>query len=303
MKSNSLFNPSTGEPLEVHTSRPHTALEPFDLNAQWGEQYTIGLDLGQSRDSTAIAVVRKVEEPGHKPTFQVGNVFRLPLGTTYPEIVSYVSNFILGSPRFRGKSELVIDLTGVGRPVFDMFRVQGLSPIGVCFTAGNGPGTNQGNIYSVPKGHLVSGLQSVLYGQLKIRASLADVPALIKEIEAFRVEFSETGHMRFNARSGAHDDMIMALAIAVWRARGSNSHNNWMEFMRREMGAGMIHAASNHQPQLVKLQRPKHNTTTTIQTITGETINIGLADIVEIANADQVTSMLQQGWSRVEAMP
>jgi hypothetical protein len=301
MKSNSLFNPSTGEPLEVHTSRLHPALEPFDMNAQWGEQYTIGLDLGQSRDSTAIAVVRKVEEPGHKPVFQVGNVFRLPLGTTYPEIVSYVSNFILGSPRFRGKSELVIDFTGVGRPVFDMFRVQGLSPIGVCFTAGNGPGANQGNIYSVPKGHLVSGLQSVLYGQLKIRASLADVPALIKEIEAFRVEFSETGHMRFNARSGAHDDMIMALAIAVWRARGSDSHNSWMEFMRRENRSYQAQISNKQTAVMLKLQRPELSAASHLITITGRNVTLD-GETVEVS-AEEAGPLILSGWKQIEAAP
>jgi hypothetical protein len=35
-----------------------------------------------------------------------------------------------------------------------------------------------------------------------------------------RVEFTAAGHLTFNARSGKHDDLVLALAIAVWRAHG-----------------------------------------------------------------------------------
>ena len=57
---------------------------------------------------------------------------RLPLGTPYPGIVAYISR-LLG--RLPG-AELVIDLTGVGRPVFDMFRFSGITPTGVLITSG-----------------------------------------------------------------------------------------------------------------------------------------------------------------------
>ena len=58
--------------------------------------------------------------------FQVGHIERLPLGTTYPAIVHHVGR-VLG--RLPG-AELVIDYTGVGRPVFDLFRYSGVFPIG-----------------------------------------------------------------------------------------------------------------------------------------------------------------------------
>jgi hypothetical protein len=298
MKSNSLLNPSTGEPLEVFTSR-HPSLEPFDFNAKWGERYTIGLDLGQSRDSTAIAVVRKVEEPGHKPVFQVGNLIKLPLGTTYPDIVSYVTEFVC-RPRFRGKYELVIDFTGVGRPVFDMFRVQGLSPIGVCFTAGTAI-TNHGFTYSVPKGHLISGLQSILYGQLKIRDSLPDVPELIKEIEAFQVDFTDTGHMRFNARSGAHDDLIMAIAIAVWRARGDNTHAQWMDYMMKVSRGGWSESKRSAPQARVKFQRPPGSEVTNLTTITGRSLLVDPDGTIELSEDDAI-ALLLAGWTRVESL-
>jgi len=43
---------------------------------------------------------------------------------------------------------------------------------------------------------------------------------LVRELQDFRVEFTAAGHLTFNARSGKHDDLVLALAIAVWRAYG-----------------------------------------------------------------------------------
>jgi hypothetical protein len=41
--------------------------------------YTIGVDLGQSFDPTAIAVVRKLRPRVGDPIYQVGHLERLPL--------------------------------------------------------------------------------------------------------------------------------------------------------------------------------------------------------------------------------
>jgi hypothetical protein len=40
-----------------------------------------------------------------------------------------------------------------------------------------------------------------------------------------RVEHTATGHLTFNARTGKHDDLVLALAIAVWRAHGGGMPN------------------------------------------------------------------------------
>jgi len=66
--------------------------------------------------------------------FQVGHLERVPLGTLYPAIVAHVGRLLTKLP---GRAELVIDFTGVGRPIFDMFVYSGIFPIGVVITAGN----------------------------------------------------------------------------------------------------------------------------------------------------------------------
>ena len=65
-----------------------------------------------------------------KPTFRCGHLERLPLATPYPGIVRHVHR-LLSHPPFLGQSELVLDLTGVGRPVADLFQAEGLRPVKV----------------------------------------------------------------------------------------------------------------------------------------------------------------------------
>jgi hypothetical protein len=210
--------------MTSNPSSPASPLEDISLHTASFERYVVGCDLGQSRDPTAIAVVRRLDDdvanPG-RPIFQVGHLERLPLGTPYPGVVRHVSR-MLGAAPLRGKAELVIDFTGVGRPVFDMFQGHGVSPIGVTITAGDAV-THEGMIYRVPKLALISRVQALLHdGRLKIHKGLPDAPALVAELQDFRAEVTDSGYWKFGARSGKHDDLVLAVAIALWRAHGDN---------------------------------------------------------------------------------
>jgi hypothetical protein len=66
---------------------------------------------------------------------------------------------ILSLRSCREAPQLVIDFTGVGRPVFDMFIYSGISPIGVLITGGTAE-TRDGPTCSVPKLTLVSRLRA-----------------------------------------------------------------------------------------------------------------------------------------------
>ena len=118
------------------------------------------------------------------PIFQVGHLERVPLGTSYPGIVAHVGQLLRKLP---GHSELVIDFTGVGRPIFDMFVYSGIYPIGVVITAGNAE-TRDGMVCSVPKLTLVSRLQALLHqGRLKIHRELDEAETLARELKDFRL--------------------------------------------------------------------------------------------------------------------
>jgi hypothetical protein len=116
----------------------------------------------------------------------------------------------------------VIDFTGVGRPVFDMCQRAGLRPQGVLITAGNEV-TSDGTISHVPKQTLVSQLEARLHsGELRIASNISDAGALAGELKDFARKVSESGRVTFNARSGSHDDLVLACAIALFTALNRN---------------------------------------------------------------------------------
>lgn len=193
-------------------------------------KFYMGLDLGQSHDPTAICVIKRtrVHELYGNPKyprsrtkselFQCGYLERLPLGTTYPRVVSYVAG-LLQRPIWSGVVDLSIDGTGVGRPVVDMFEVAKIPFTAVTITGGDQEIRVSHDDFRVPKIKLVSGIQALLHaGTLKIQKELADAETLVRELQDFRVAFSDAGRMTFNAREGKHDDLVLALAIAVWDA-------------------------------------------------------------------------------------
>jgi hypothetical protein len=261
------------------------------------ERYVVGVDLGQSYDPTAIAVVRRVDDDQKDPIFQVGHLERLPLATPYPGVVRRVAA-MLNTPRLRDKSELVIDFTGVGRPVFDMFQVAGISPVGVSIHAGDAV-THEGRTYKVPKLILISGVQALLHsGRLKIQRHLPDAPALVAELHDFRGVVSDTGYWKFGARSGKHDDLVLAVAIALWRANGGGiGCFGTMEYYRRA-----AHGTLNLEPPStpaadVVLKAPAGLSTSHVLGTNGRyPIVRGCVTVP----ADTAASLIQNGWKRVE---
>src|SRR5262249_17338697 len=148
---------------------------------------------------------------------EVGPTARLRWGTPYPAIVAHVGGLL---SRLPADTELIIDETGVGRPVGDMFVYSGISPARVQITAGTVE-TRDGLSCGVPKLILISRVQALLHqGQLKIKRGLPEAEVLVTELQDFRFEYTATGNLTFNARSGRHDDLVLALAIACWRAHG-----------------------------------------------------------------------------------
>ena len=279
---------------------PHSLaspLETLDLNSQFAEKYTVGVDLGQSQDATAVAVVRRLENWPAKPVFQVGYLGRLPLGTSYPTVVSHVTH-MLGLPPLRGNAELVIDYTGVGRPVFDMFVGRGVAPIGVTITAGEAT-SHEGLVWRVPKITLISRIQALLHdGRLKIHKDLPEAAALVGELQDFRADVTDSGYWKFGARAGKHDDLVLALAIALWRAHGDEQHTGLLEYYKRA-------AAGNFAPDQRPVSRrdvfmKSPHQTTTLTTITGRCVNANEGGIFEL-EAEEAAPMKASGWITISA--
>lgn len=192
--------------------------------------YFVGLDLGQTNDPTALSVLERRTAPvlhaGYRfsnklefsTSYQIRHLERLPLGLSYPTIVHKVSETMNTAPVFKN-ARLIIDQTGVGRPVFDLFKDAGMEPLGVTITAGLDWSRETYDNFRVPKGLLVSRLQAAIHtGMVKAHPSLKEAHVLRGELADFRGNRTETGYQQFGARSGKHDDLVLSVAIALWYA-------------------------------------------------------------------------------------
>ncbi len=211
-------------------------------------EFLIGVDLAQSHDYTAVAVVERTERPtgpGGEPQahFALAHLERFQ-GQPYPWVIARVGNVVahmrqLGSgfededtPRPRWvvpTIDLVVDKTGVGAGVTDHMRVAGLRPIDITITAGDRVHPAEHG-YTVPKADLATGVQLLLQSdRLRYAADLPDLEALKRELANFRSKVSPlTGRVSFAAAEewrmgGGHDDLVLAVALACWygnRGRG-----------------------------------------------------------------------------------
>jgi hypothetical protein len=179
-------------------------------------KFIIGLDLGQAQDFTALCVVELKGDPKMK-YYHVRHLERFQLGTRYPTIVERVRELTL-SPKLGPDHVLVVDATGVGRPVVDLLRGSGLRPVPVIITAGN-LATLEGGFWHAPKRDLVSTLQVLLQSsRLRFAEALPQVQDLVDELLAFQVKISMEGRDTYGNdwRLNPHDDMVLSLALACW---------------------------------------------------------------------------------------
>lgn len=209
--------------------------------------YILGVDLGQAQDYTAIGVLERTEHEtgeetlGDPPPYINGkplwpwtkhpvtehhyaarHLERLPIGTPYPAQVARVKELSERLARDTGDTPLlVVDQTGVGRPVVDMLRAAELSPAAVTITGGDTV-TQDGRDYRVPKRDLVSSVQVLLQSErLKIASSLKEAATLTAELLAFKVSISLKGHDSYGNdvgswRENPHDDLVLCTALACW---------------------------------------------------------------------------------------
>jgi hypothetical protein len=178
-------------------------------------RFVVGLDLGQVQDYSAVAVVQRLAG-SHGPV-HVPHLERFPLGTPYPAIVTRMAQ-LFATPPLRGEASLVVDATGVGSAVIDLLSQANLSPIAITITGGDKVHRETRNRYSIPKRELVGCLQVLLQtGRLKIASGLPEAEVLVKELLAFHVKITASAHDTYGAwREGAHDDLVLALALATW---------------------------------------------------------------------------------------
>lgn len=191
---------------------------------------TIGADIGQKRDPTAIAVTeldrREVEGDRTETHFLVRYLDRLPLGTPYPEVARRVAAIAERAARQAGNSVTVyLDATGVGQPVVDLVaeRWRGGRLVAVYFTHGDRRNEDGGQV-TLGKAYLVSRLQALLQSGRVHLPDSSEARALAAELQDYEIRVSEDANDKYGAfKVGTHDDLVTALGLAVQLDRGGEA--------------------------------------------------------------------------------
>jgi len=152
---------------------------------------SIGIDWAQTQDHTAVAVLQ-----GRRDLAYLVECTRVPRGS-WRDLVLRAAAIVLRYPGAR----VLCDSTGLGNPVTERLRerLPNVPVQGFDFNARS-------------RWTLVEGLAE-LFERAAIR--FRPNPTLESELNAFSARRTDSGSIRYEARGSAHDDLVMALALAA----------------------------------------------------------------------------------------
>ncbi len=195
---------------------------------------TIGVDIGQRVDPTAIAVA-ELERHGDDAHHVIRRMERLPSGTSYPDVARRLAEVVAGvqdeaeqqilprwqrAPSVDLELTIYVDATGVGQPVVDILAVAGVPLHAVYFTHGDRR-TVDGLQVTLGKAWLVSQLQALLQTGRILLPKMAEAEVLAKELMDYEIRVTEQANETYGAfKVGTHDDLGTALGLAVQPAPG-----------------------------------------------------------------------------------
>jgi hypothetical protein len=171
-----------------------------------------------------------------RSVYRVGHLERLPLRTPYTAQLARIFAIKNRLPR---SAQLIMDVTGVGKALFDLAVEQNLDPIGVVIHSGFEVHRRPyDNTVTVPKLRIVAELDKRMQSNdLFVHESLKDWPVLRRELLNFRPEITRSGTETWNARSGEHDDLVLALGLALFQLTGEHVPcRGLLQFYSREAG-------------------------------------------------------------------
>jgi hypothetical protein len=189
------------------------------------DDYTIGLDLGKSRDYSALAIVERLgklhPDAAARPMshYAVRHLLRWPLGTSYTAVAADLAALVRQPPL--KWPVLVVDQTGVGQAVVDFLAARSFLATlqRVVITSGQQTTRSASGAWHVPKKELIVCLKMLLQCRRLQVAALPERTLLLEELQLFQVKITASAKETFQAwRAGDHDDLVLAVALACWWA-------------------------------------------------------------------------------------
>jgi hypothetical protein len=226
----------------------------------------IGCDVGQIHDPSAICVTEVAQvdtgrvrytgpqtigyhdeygawipptgrEPVMRSEYTVKQIRRLPLNTSYPDVAIHLADMLMKDVFKNRKVRLLIDVTGVGRPVYDALKLEMFLRLnnaeikhqlsgGIEFKMSERHVLQlkpisfvHGEIYNRSKGtlgkaFLVSRLQTLFQWKRFHAPNTKEVKAMIDELLVYEIKVDDKGKDTYGAKIGKHDDLATAAGLS-----------------------------------------------------------------------------------------
>lgn len=208
----------------------------------------VGIDVGQLHDPTAISVAEAIQketgkhrwikrvpphldkqgqfheardtDPVMKTEYFIRHITRLPLGMSYPKVAEHIAELLTRPIFARRRVFVLIDVTGVGRPVYDDLCEEArlreearrilIKPI--TFRSGE---TYNATTGMLGKAFLVSRLQSLLQNERIHAPDTREVRATTEELKVYEIKVNRDGKDQYGAfKTGTNDDLATALGLS-----------------------------------------------------------------------------------------
>ena len=193
-------------------------------------EWIIATDIAKAYDKTTIGIFRKCNEyrdDGRCVSYLLACDLKIEEQLPYMELGKYMCR-LDGNAMLHGNNDLIVDSTGVGEAVCDIFESMGLSPNRIIFTGGEHARVRTatktfGNFaprrtLNVPKNEMIDTLKIALE-QRRIRTAkgIAYEEDIVKQFSHFQQMQTRTGKLTYNNDSPEiHDDIVVMYAMAAW---------------------------------------------------------------------------------------
>jgi hypothetical protein len=198
---------------------PH---QPLPIPCVGLNELFVGIDVGKRQDHTAIVALEfslsqaETRDPvtyaaRTQPQLLVRHAESLPLGSDHLDLPARLRSVIASLPGPFKAIHLIIDATGESTLIEVLRRDRWLAayPLRpVAITGGYHTSQLSGGYQGIPRPDLLTRLRTAFHTG---RLSLPEAPGLA-ELESELVAFRTDGHQ------STHDDLVFALALAVWLA-------------------------------------------------------------------------------------
>lgn len=198
-------------------------------------RYTVGLSIGPPSDTTGLVVVETTERPEMDGPaaapwrHAVRHLRRFPPGSGYRDIVGDVEAILRN---LTGEREVVLDVTGIGAPIADLFTWSEAGTRRYRLTAGETLASG-----FLPRQDAAARLQITLQeGRLAIAPGpLAE--ELARDLRTFSPKPASGPASELAWRDRPSDDLVYALAVALVEADQPPAEAHFVPFRRVRFGA------------------------------------------------------------------